>query len=89
MALNIDTFSNTKGGFPFFKAVGHPATAPKAHDLLARLGESGPLAIYDPTGFATAFFEIYPPTALPINLQLLLTTRLTQVVQNLVPQDTN
>ncbi|MCZ6511028.1 MAG: hypothetical protein O7A62_10620 [Alphaproteobacteria bacterium] len=66
MALNIDTFSNTKGGFPFFKAVGHPAAAPKAHALLARLGESGPLAIYDPTGFATAFFEIYPPTALDI-----------------------
>ena len=66
MALNIDTFSNTKGGFPFFKAMGHPAVAPKARDLLARLANSGPLAIYDPTGFATAFSEIYPLTGLDI-----------------------
>ena len=66
MALNIDTFSNTKGGFPFFKAMGHPAVAPKARDLLARLADSGPLAIYDPTGFATAFSAIYPLTALDI-----------------------
>lgn len=63
MALNIDTFSNTKGGFPFFKAVGHPAAAPKVRDLLARLAEKGPLAIYDPSGFATAFAEIYPLAA--------------------------
>ncbi len=66
MALNIDTFSNTKGGFTFFKAVGHPAVAPKARDLLARLAENGPIAVYDPTGFATAFSEIYPLTALDI-----------------------
>jgi hypothetical protein len=63
MALNIDTFSNTKGGFPFFKAVGHPAVAALARDLLARLADNGPLAIYDPTGFATAFAEIYPLAA--------------------------
>ncbi len=66
MALNIDTFSNTKGGFPFFKAIGHPAVAAKARALLARLADNGPLAIYDPTGFATAFSEIYPLTALDI-----------------------
>ena len=30
MALDINTFSNVKGGFPFFKAAGHPAAAPKA-----------------------------------------------------------
>ncbi len=66
MALNIDTFSNTKGGFPFFKAVGPPAAAPKVRDLLARLADKGPLAIYDPTGFATAFAEIYPLSALDI-----------------------
>jgi hypothetical protein len=66
MALNIDTFSNTKGGFPFFKAMGHPAVAPKARALLARLADSGPLAIYDPTGFATAFSEIHPLTGLDI-----------------------
>lgn len=34
MALNIDTFSNTKGGFPFFKAMGHPAVAPKGKSVV-------------------------------------------------------
>jgi hypothetical protein len=66
MALNIDTFSNIKGGFPFFKAMDHPAVAPKARTLLTRLADNGPLAIYDPTGFATAFSEIYPLTGLDI-----------------------
>jgi len=66
MALNIDTFSNTKGEFPFFKAMGHPAVAPKARALIARLADSGPLAIYDPKGFASAFSEIHPLTGLDI-----------------------
>lgn len=46
--------------------MGHPAAAPKVRDLLARLGGKGPVAIYDPTGFATAFAEIYPLTDLDI-----------------------
>lgn len=66
MALNIDTFSNTKGGFPFFKAIGHPAVAPKAQALLSRLAGKGAVALYDPTGFATAFSSIYPLTTLDI-----------------------
>ncbi len=57
MALDIETFSNVKGGFPFFKAVGHPLTAPKGRALLARL--RGPVAIYDPLGFARAFAALY------------------------------
>ena len=49
MALDIETFSNVKGGFPFFKAVGHPLTAPKGRALLARLRRLlGPGAPVDP-----------------------------------------
>ena len=48
MALDIDTFSNVKGGFPFFKAAGHPAAAPKTKAMLARLAALDSVAIYDP-----------------------------------------
>ena len=37
MALNIETFSSASGGFPFFKAVGHPAVAPQGRALVSRL----------------------------------------------------
>ena len=59
MALNIDTFSNKTGGFPFFKAIGHPAVAGLGRALVARLAEAGPVAVYDPLGFAQAFAELY------------------------------
>src|SRR3546814_4651248 len=57
MALNIETFSNAKGGNAFFKAIGHPLAARQAKDLLQRL-RAGPVAIYDPLGYAQAFAEI-------------------------------
>ncbi|HCP01540.1 MAG: hypothetical protein CL573_08045, partial [Alphaproteobacteria bacterium] len=66
MPLNIDTFSNVKGGFPFFKAAGHPAVAPLARKLLARLKAAKSIAIYDPSGFATALAELFPLAQLPI-----------------------
>ena len=59
MALCIDTFSNSDGGFPFFKAAGHPASAPLIIKLLKRLSKANKVAIYDPLGFANGFFEIY------------------------------
>ena len=59
MALCIDTFSNSDGGFPFFKAAGHPASAPQIKELLNRLSKANKVAIYDPLGFASGFFEIY------------------------------
>ncbi len=65
MALNIETFSNAKGGNAFFKAIGHPLAARKAAELLAEL-KTGPVAIYDPLGFAAAFAEIYDLSALDI-----------------------
>ena len=45
MALDIDTFSNSSGGFSFFKAIGHPLAAPRIQALLARLATAGPVAI--------------------------------------------
>ncbi|MPZ08737.1 MAG: hypothetical protein GEU89_00810 [Kiloniellaceae bacterium] len=58
MALNIETFSNAKGGNAFFKAIGHPLAARQAAKLLGELA-GGSVAIYDPLGYARAFAEIY------------------------------
>ena len=60
MTLDIDTFSNTEGGFPFFKAAGHPAVAPRATAMMAELADAGTVGVYDPLGFATAFAALYP-----------------------------
>ena len=65
MALAIETFSNEKGGNAFFKAIGHPLAQRKAADLLARLRQ-GPVALYDPLGFAAALNEIYDLSDLEI-----------------------
>ncbi|MBT4908409.1 MAG: hypothetical protein HON62_16120, partial [Rhodospirillaceae bacterium] len=66
MTLNIDTFSNIKGGFPFFKAAGHPAAAPLAKDMISRLAAARAIAIYDPSGFAPALAELFPLATLPV-----------------------
>ena len=66
MALDIATFSNTQGGFPFFKAAGHPAVAPRARALMTDLAGAGRVAVYDPLGFATAFAAIYPLDAVDV-----------------------
>ncbi len=60
MALDIETFSNTTGGTAFFKAIGHPAAAAPAAALIARLAEAGPVALYDPHGFAGSFAALHP-----------------------------
>jgi hypothetical protein len=57
MTLDIDTFSNVSGGFSFFKALGHPLAAPRIRALLERL--AGPVAIFDPHGYAAAFAALY------------------------------
>jgi hypothetical protein len=38
MKLNIETFSNVKGGNSFYKAVTHPLAARAVPGLLARIG---------------------------------------------------
>ncbi len=60
MALDIETFSNTSGGNAFFKAVGHPLAIAKAEALLGRLAARGPVALYDPHGFAAGFAALHP-----------------------------
>jgi hypothetical protein len=60
MPLRIETFRNDSGGNALYKALSHPLAAEKAQALLAKLGASGPLAIYDPDGIAEAFDIFYP-----------------------------
>jgi hypothetical protein len=60
MPLAIDTFSNLTGGNAFFKAIGHPLAAPKAKALLDGIAARGPVAIYDPHGFASGFAALHP-----------------------------
>jgi len=59
MPLDIATFSNVKGGFPFFKAAGHPAVAPHARALVNELAGKSAVAIYDPMGLAAAFAQLF------------------------------
>ena len=64
MSLAIETFSNISGGFSFFKAIGHPLSARRIKTLIS--GMNGPVAIYDPLGFASPFAEIYSCTGLEL-----------------------
>lgn len=66
MALNIETFSNVRGGNSFFKALGHPLAVAPARALLARLGKAGSVAIYDPLGLFASCAELYPFAALDL-----------------------
>ncbi len=58
MALNIETFRNDRGGNAFFKAIGHPLAARRLPELRAALGD-GPVALYDPLGYADGLAELY------------------------------
>lgn len=60
MPLKIETFSNAVGGNAFYKAISHPLAAAPARGLLDSLRKNGPVAIYDPHGFAAAFDNFYP-----------------------------
>ena len=66
MALNIETFSNAKGGNSLFKILGHPLAAGKAPAFLERLRAAGRLAVYDPSAQAATFAELYDLSALEI-----------------------
>jgi hypothetical protein len=65
MSINIETFSNAKGGNSFFKALGHPLSVSKADALMAKLGR-GPVAVYDPLGMAQGFAEFHDMATLEI-----------------------
>ena len=66
MALKIETFSNAKGGNSFFKALGHPLSAPLAAGLLEKLRGLGGVVVYDPLGMAESFCEFYALAELDI-----------------------
>jgi hypothetical protein len=59
MQLRIETFDNAKGGNAFYKAVTHPLAARRARELVGRLERSGPVAVYDPLGFAEGFSAVW------------------------------
>jgi hypothetical protein len=65
MSLRIETFSNSRGGNAFFKAVTHPLAARAMTALLQKLGQ-GPVAIYDPDGLADGLSDLYPLSRLDI-----------------------
>lgn len=67
MPLNISTFSNRRGGNAFYKAIGHPLAGPGARALIEKLAAGGPVAIYDPEGFAEGFDALYPLKGLDID----------------------
>ena len=58
MKLNIETFSNIKGGNAFYKALTHPLAARAVPGLLARIGQRR-VALYDPQGLADGLAEFY------------------------------
>lgn len=60
MGLAIETFSNVKGGNSFYKAICHPAGAAAIQELIAEITAAGPVALYDPLGFASSLDAIHP-----------------------------
>src|SRR5215472_4051057 len=66
MPLNIETFSNARGGNAFFKAITHPVAADLAQLLLRKLQQGGDLAILDPLNLALPFNEVHSLRSLPI-----------------------
>ncbi len=66
MQLKIETFSNARGGNAFFKAVTHPVAAQAARRMLDQLAGAGPVAIYDPEGWADALGQLYDVSAVKL-----------------------
>jgi len=65
MKLDIETFSNVKGGNSFYKAVTHPLAARAVPGLLQRL-RGRRVALYDPLGLASGFAEFYDLASLTL-----------------------
>jgi hypothetical protein len=58
--LDIETFDNLRGGNVAYKALAHPLAADGLARLASSLGQSGPVAIYDPDGMAGALIAMSP-----------------------------
>jgi len=59
MALRIETFDNIRGGNTLYKALTHPSAARPGRALVGTLMCNAPIAVYDPSGAAEAFNEIF------------------------------
>ncbi len=59
ISLKIKTFNNTGGSSALFKALGHPLTSPKMHDLIKSLSSFKRVAVYDLLGQAAEFEALY------------------------------
>ena len=58
--LDIQTFDAVKGGNVLYKALAHPLTAEAVGRLAARLGEAGPVGLFDPDAVAAPLLTMYP-----------------------------
>jgi hypothetical protein len=65
MPLRIETFSNSRGGNAFFKAVTHPLAARAMPSLLERL-RRGRVALYDPEGCVDGLADLYDLASLEL-----------------------
>ena len=59
MALRIETFDNARGGNTLYKALTHPSATRLGQALVGMLMRNAPVAVYDPSGAAEAFNEIF------------------------------
>jgi hypothetical protein len=66
MQLDIETFSNVRGGNAFFKAVTHPLAAERGRVLFARLARMKRVAIYDPENCVGALGQLYDLSGIPV-----------------------
>ncbi|WP_284947342.1 hypothetical protein [Acidisoma cladoniae] len=62
--LDIQTFDAASGGNVLYKALAHPLAAEAMARLAERLGDAGPVMLFDPDGVASPLLTLYP--ALPI-----------------------
>jgi hypothetical protein len=63
MTLRVRTFDNATGGKSLFKALGHPAVAPRVRRWIDALAKRGRIAIYDPNDAMTEFAQLYDPVS--------------------------
>jgi hypothetical protein len=61
--LDIQTFDALKGGNVLYKALAHPLAAEAIGRLASRLGDAGPVALFDPEAVAAPLLTMYPSLA--------------------------
>jgi hypothetical protein len=66
MTLRIETFDNVRGGNTLYKALTHPRAAQPGRALVNTLMGYAPIAVYDPSGAAEAFNEVFDLGAIEV-----------------------